>query len=442
MELLWQDGQVVVKSQRSPRKPHDHSVNLSPSVAAAVRGGSPAPVGDPLLLQHHHQQQLEDAVNNNHLFIQEDEMSSWLFSDFCSDLLLPSAPVVTSSVPSCPLPALPPPKRLDSFGHFSRPNPLADEATVVDSSDTPMATRASEDATRVGAQFASPVVRAASSRDQAGTSPSSASSASADPIPSTKTEDVACPPKVAEDGAPEERKRKARDCDWSNDGEDVEPVLNDDKRVSRGSSSTKRSRAAEVHNQSERRRRDRINEKMRALQELIPHCNKADKASMLDEAIGYLKSLQMQVQMMSMGCGMMPMMFPGMQQYIPHTGMGMNRPMIPFPNVFNSSTLPTASVGPHMGPGSRFPAFQMSPRIPAPDPSRILHSSQSDATLSSSSLQNSNLPRMPGFMDPYQNFFGLPHMHFHFQLSQASTSSSAKPTTSKAGETSQKESPD
>lgn len=35
---------------------------------------------------------------------------------------------------------------------------------------------------------------------------------------------------------------------------------------------------------------------MRALQELIPHCNKTDKASMLDEAIEYLKSLQLQVQ--------------------------------------------------------------------------------------------------------------------------------------------------
>ncbi|KAL5658766.1 hypothetical protein ACJX0J_031929, partial [Zea mays] len=36
----------------------------------------------------------------------------------------------------------------------------------------------------------------------------------------------------------------------------------------------RRTRAAEVHNLSERRRRDRIKEKMRALQELIPHCNK------------------------------------------------------------------------------------------------------------------------------------------------------------------------
>ncbi|CAA6675350.1 unnamed protein product [Spirodela intermedia] len=58
----------------------------------------------------------------------------------------------------------------------------------------------------------------------------------------------------------------------------------------------KRSRSAEIHNLSERRRRDRINEKMRALQALVPSCNKVDRASMLDEVIEYLKSLQMQVQ--------------------------------------------------------------------------------------------------------------------------------------------------
>ncbi|KAI4365729.1 hypothetical protein MLD38_021693 [Melastoma candidum] len=443
MELLWQDGQVVVKGQRSPRKPHDHPLDLIPSVAAAVCRGFPSPVGDPLL-QHHHQQQQEDANNNNHLFIQEDEMSSWLFSDICSDLLLPSVPAATSSVPSHPPAALPRPKRLDSFGQFSRPNrpraaAPADEATTVDSSDTPMAARVSEDAARVGAQFVSPAVGVVSSRDWAATS---CSSVSADPIPSAKTEDIVFSPKATADDAPEERKRKARDSDWSNDGEDVEPSLNDGKRVLRGSSSAKRSRAAEVHNLSERRRRDRITRRLRALQELIPHCNKADKASILDKAIGYLKFLQMQVQIMSMGCGMTQMMFPGMQQYTPHMGMGMNRPMIPFPNVFNSSTLSTTAAGPHMGPGFRFPAFQMPPHISAPDPSRMPPNIQSNTTLSSSSLQNSYSPRMPGFMYPYQNFFGLPHMHFHFQQTQANTSSSGKPTTRKAGEASQKESPD
>ncbi|KAL2894571.1 Transcription factor PHYTOCHROME INTERACTING FACTOR-LIKE 13 [Bienertia sinuspersici] len=63
-----------------------------------------------------------------------------------------------------------------------------------------------------------------------------------------------------------------------------------------GRSSSKRTRAAEVHNMSEKRRRQRINEKMKALQKLIPNSNKTDKASMLDEAIEYLKQLQLQVQ--------------------------------------------------------------------------------------------------------------------------------------------------
>ncbi|XP_066393291.1 transcription factor PHYTOCHROME INTERACTING FACTOR-LIKE 13-like isoform X2 [Miscanthus floridulus] len=92
----------------------------------------------------------------------------------------------------------------------------------------------------------------------------------------------------------------------------------------RPASNKRRTRAAEVHNMSERRRRDRINEKMRALQELVPHCNKTDKASILDEAIEYLKSLQMQVQIMWMTTGMAPMMIPGAHQLMPLMTMGLN----------------------------------------------------------------------------------------------------------------------
>lgn len=86
-------------------------------------------------------------------------------------------------------------------------------------------------------------------------------------------------------------------------------------------SSSKRSRAAEFHNLSEKRRRSKINEKLKALQNLIPNSNKTDKASMLDEAIEYLKQLQLQVQMlmvrngyslhpMSLSGGSRPTMFP------------------------------------------------------------------------------------------------------------------------------------
>ncbi|XP_031504922.1 transcription factor PIF3-like isoform X2 [Nymphaea colorata] len=113
------------------------------------------------------------------------------------------------------------------------------------------------------------------------------------------------------------QKRKARDVEESDcrsEGIGYESV--EAKRPFSKSASSRRSRAAEVHNLSERRRRDRINEKMKALQELIPHCNKSDKASMLDEAIEYLKSLQLQVQIMWMGGGMTPYIFPGIQHYL------------------------------------------------------------------------------------------------------------------------------
>ncbi|KAK9692092.1 hypothetical protein RND81_09G240100 [Saponaria officinalis] len=135
-------------------------------------------------------------------------------------------------------------------------------------------------------------------------------------------------------------KRKLRETTESEGpSEEVEDESVGAKKAAHARVSSKRIRAAEVHNLSERRRRDRINEKMRALQELIPNCNKVDKASMLDEAIEYLKTLQLQLQMFSMGAGLyvQPMMLPpGMQPIhgaqIPHfspmgLGMGMGMGM-------------------------------------------------------------------------------------------------------------------
>ncbi|XP_017226281.1 transcription factor PIF3 isoform X2 [Daucus carota subsp. sativus] len=148
--------------------------------------------------------------------------------------------------------------------------------------------------------------------------------------------------KTSNDRRTNAKRKKCRDAEESEgQSEDVEEESAGVKKAApvRGGSGSKRSRAAEVHNLSERRRRDRINEKMRALQELIPNCNKVDKASMLDEAIEYLKTLQLQVQIMSMGAGMYmpPMMLPtGMQQFhaahLPHfspmgVGMGMGMGM-------------------------------------------------------------------------------------------------------------------
>ncbi|XP_009762879.1 transcription factor UNE10-like [Nicotiana sylvestris] len=100
------------------------------------------------------------------------------------------------------------------------------------------------------------------------------------------------------------------------------------KRSKISSFSTKRSRAAATHNQSERKRRDRINQRMKTLQKLVPYSSKTNKASMLDEVIEYLKQLQAQVQAMSrMNNNMSPMMLPNMaimqQQQQQHLQMSM-----------------------------------------------------------------------------------------------------------------------
>ncbi|PWA74544.1 Basic helix-loop-helix leucine zipper transcription factor [Artemisia annua] len=92
---------------------------------------------------------------------------------------------------------------------------------------------------------------------------------------------------------------------------------------------SKRTRAAEVHNMSEKRRRSRINEKMKALQKLIPNSNKTDKASMLDEAIEYLKQLQLRVQMLTMrnGINLYSMSVPPgllQPQQLPYSRPGFN----------------------------------------------------------------------------------------------------------------------
>ncbi|RID66298.1 hypothetical protein BRARA_D01453 [Brassica rapa] len=58
----------------------------------------------------------------------------------------------------------------------------------------------------------------------------------------------------------------------------------------------RRGQATDPHSIAERLRRERIAERMKALQELVPNGNKTDKASMLDEIIDYVKFLQLQVK--------------------------------------------------------------------------------------------------------------------------------------------------
>ncbi|XP_074347699.1 uncharacterized protein LOC141686574 [Apium graveolens] len=94
-------------------------------------------------------------------------------------------------------------------------------------------------------------------------------------------------------------------------------------------SSTHLKRKRENHNGSERRRRDKLKERMEQLRQLVG-CKKPDKASLLEETCTYLISLQNHVNMLSSRYKMRT----GMAM-----GMGMNMAMVPFPAFVPGSTL-------------------------------------------------------------------------------------------------------
>ncbi|CAH8267814.1 unnamed protein product [Arabidopsis lyrata] len=63
----------------------------------------------------------------------------------------------------------------------------------------------------------------------------------------------------------------------------------------------RRGQATDRHSLAERARREKISERMKFLQDLIPGCNKIiGKALVLDEIINYIQSLQRQVEFLSM----------------------------------------------------------------------------------------------------------------------------------------------
>ncbi|KAK7265743.1 hypothetical protein RJT34_33366 [Clitoria ternatea] len=63
----------------------------------------------------------------------------------------------------------------------------------------------------------------------------------------------------------------------------------------------RRGQATDNHSLAERARREKISERMKILQDLVPGCNKViGKALVLDEIINYIQSLQRQVEFLSM----------------------------------------------------------------------------------------------------------------------------------------------
>lgn len=486
VELLWQNGQVVAHSP-TQRSHHNHK---SPPTNTTPEPPRPQPSPPP--------------ENTSQLYIAEDEMATWLhypLEDLYTDLLYPtSAPTQPPPLPSPPpqqtfeatraldarppqpppssKPPVPPPRNFPHFSRFREKAPTPSTGvTVVDSNRpeaTPVTGASSAAATSVGEMSAAmsrapPIRGGGGSGDTSHLTVSSSTSGIGTGSGSgSGTSGAATAVTTAVEGGErkqevlEDRKRKGRETDEPTAAttttttdchtEDVEHESAEGRKHSRGSAG-KRSRAAEVHNLSERRRRDRINEKMRALQELIPRCNKSDKASMLDEAIEYLKSLQMQVQIMTMGCGMVPFLYPGMQQqqYMPHMGMGMgigmgmdmgmSRPMMPFPTAVPPPALPTTPAGsmvfrttaataaPQLALRFPVPAF---PMHPAPQPGLVgALSNQAESIHNPASIQTPAFPQVPNLADPYQQYVALQQMQVQMQNQSVSQPSSSKPSSSR-----------
>ncbi|KAG7541102.1 Helix-loop-helix DNA-binding domain superfamily [Arabidopsis thaliana x Arabidopsis arenosa] len=442
VELFWKIGQVV-RSSQTEIPSSDPTPILRGSGSGGGEENAPLP---PLLPPLHHQ----------NLFIQEDDMSSWIHhplrQDYlCSQLYASNpAPHPQSSVSLAPPPSSAPygqiiaPRREENVMDFLRLRgniltggnveagpwiPVGSSVTTSLSATefnlTPAPESLATVTVGVSRTFAVPshgrkekAVAIQTVCEIAGTSSLGVETEPVRIQPATETD-------IADDRARKEREETSAGIQGTEEA--------------RGTISRKRSRAAKMHNLAERRRREKINEKMMTLQELIPRCNKSTKVSTLDDAIEYVKSLEMQIRMnlrimtevlisesmllckmMSTGCSSMPMMYTSnMQQFRPYMAMGMNQPpaFIPFPRQAHM-----AGVGPSYPP-PRYPF----PNIQTFDPSRVrLQIPQPNPV--SNQLQ----------MNPYSQFVGHHQMQQPLppplqsqttsQLSLGQASSSKEPT--------------
>ncbi|MED6144523.1 hypothetical protein PIB30_016370 [Stylosanthes scabra] len=150
-----------------------------------------------------------------------------------------------------------------------------------------------------------------------------------------------------------------------NNDEDIEDdvmmkEIKNARREGNYNNGVRRRKNAETHNLYERRRRDKINKKLRILKDLIPNCNKVDKASLLDDAIEYLKALKLHLQIMTMGTGlcMPPLMLPtSSPQHLMNTTSQLQH-LMGFRHGIN---IPLCNIMPHQ----QFPSIPPMPLPPA-----------------------------------------------------------------------------
>lgn len=115
----------------------------------------------------------------------------------------------------------------------------------------------------------------------------------------------------------------------------------------------RRGQATDSHSLAERVRREKISERMKFLQNLVPGCNKVTgKAVMLDEIINYVQSLQRQVEFLSMKLATVNPRLDFNMENILHKDMQQPHSSLPhssFPVDVQAPTLPFPQQTPHGG---------------------------------------------------------------------------------------------
>ncbi|XP_073315727.1 uncharacterized protein [Primulina huaijiensis] len=87
--------------------------------------------------------------------------------------------------------------------------------------------------------------------------------------------------------------------DDSNASQDLNEGSNSEAKTSKGKARASRGSATDPQSLYARRRRERINERLRILQNLVPNGTKVDISTMLEEAVHYVKFLQLQIKLLS-----------------------------------------------------------------------------------------------------------------------------------------------
>ncbi|XP_021320274.1 transcription factor bHLH137 isoform X2 [Sorghum bicolor] len=114
----------------------------------------------------------------------------------------------------------------------------------------------------------------------------------------------------------------------------------------------RRGQATDSHSLAERVRRERISERMRMLQALVPGCDKVTgKALILDEIINYVQSLQNQVEFLSMRiASMSPVLYgfgldsDGLHDHAQMGGMFQEALAMPGPVLSQASPAPSQAI--------------------------------------------------------------------------------------------------